>query len=86
LNLQINIIMPESTLPMPNENKLQQGQLVAECDHCGSGASSGDGDVLRCECGSLIARFVDGQVELKCRRCKRTITLPIGKASESGMG
>jgi hypothetical protein len=65
---------------------LQQCQLEAQCDHCGGNASSGDGDVLRCECGSLIARFVAGHVELKCRRCKRTITLPIGKASESRMG
>ncbi|TFG97527.1 MAG: hypothetical protein E4H11_01830 [Myxococcales bacterium] len=26
----------------------------------------------RCACGSLLARVVDGAVELKCRRCKRT--------------
>lgn len=24
----------------------------------------------RCGCGSLLARVVDGTVELKCRRCK----------------
>jgi len=28
-------------------------------------------DELRCGCGSLLARMVDGAVELKCRRCKR---------------
>jgi hypothetical protein len=32
---------------------------------------------LRCDCGSLLARRVDGGVELKCRRCKRTIVLPL---------
>ncbi len=32
---------------------------------------------LRCGCGSLLARRVDGGVELKCRRCKRTLVLPL---------
>ena len=30
------------------------------------------GGDCRCACGSLLARVVDGAVELKCRRCKRT--------------
>jgi hypothetical protein len=37
---------------------------------------------LRCTCGSLIARLVAGGVELKCRRCKRSIVVPL----ESGDG
>jgi phage FluMu protein Com len=32
---------------------------------------------LRCDCGNLLARRVDGGVELKCRRCKRTVVLPL---------
>lgn len=32
---------------------------------------------LRCLCGSLLARLVAGGVELKCRRCKRTIVIPL---------
>jgi hypothetical protein len=32
---------------------------------------------LRCDCGSLLARRVAGGVELKCRRCKRTVVLPL---------
>jgi phage FluMu protein Com len=28
------------------------------------------GAEVRCGCGSLLARIVDGAVELKCRRCK----------------
>jgi hypothetical protein len=36
----------------------------------------GEGD-LRCGCGSLLARVVAGAVELKCRRCKRTWTIPL---------
>ncbi len=31
---------------------------------------------LRCGGGSPLARRVDAGVELKCRRCKRTIVLP----------
>jgi len=32
---------------------------------------------LRCGCGNLLARLVSGGVELKCRRCKRTVMLPL---------
>lgn len=35
------------------------------------------GDDCRCLCGNLLARVVDGEVELKCRRCKRTLRVPI---------
>ncbi|MGH0032205.1 MAG: hypothetical protein ACQGVC_20635 [Myxococcota bacterium] len=31
----------------------------------------------RCVCGSLVARLTDGGVELKCRRCKRTLVVPL---------
>jgi len=31
----------------------------------------------RCLCGNLLARLVEGGVEVKCRRCKRTLVLPI---------
>jgi len=39
-----------------------------------AGPSGGD---CRCACGSLLARVVDGAVELKCRRCKRTYRVPL---------
>jgi hypothetical protein len=39
--------------------------------------ATGADDLLRCDCGSLLARYVGGQVELKCRRCKRTVLVPI---------
>ncbi len=32
---------------------------------------------LRCGCGSLLAKLVDGTVELKCRRCKETWRIPL---------
>jgi hypothetical protein len=31
----------------------------------------------RCLCGSLLARVVGSHVELKCRRCKRTLLVPL---------
>lgn len=42
------------------------------------GADEGQaGEELRCACGSLLARYVDGRVELKCRRCKRTMWITV---------
>ena len=41
---------------------------------CACGAARAE---LRCDCGSLLARRVEGGVELKCRRCKRTVVLPL---------
>ena len=35
------------------------------------------GDDCRCLCGSLLARVVEGGVELRCRRCKRTLIIPV---------
>ena len=29
----------------------------------------------RCDCGSLLARWRDGDIELKCRRCKRCVVV-----------
>jgi hypothetical protein len=40
----------------------------------GAGAPAAE---CRCLCGSLLARVVDGGVELKCRRCKRTVLVPL---------
>ncbi|MCB9554968.1 MAG: hypothetical protein H6707_02615 [Deltaproteobacteria bacterium] len=33
-------------------------------------------DELRCCCGNLLARWLERELELKCRRCKRVIRLP----------
>ena len=40
-------------------------------------ACAAAGTDLRCDCGNLLARVVEGGVELKCRRCKRTVVLPL---------
>ena len=36
-----------------------------------------DNTSLRCCCGSLLARLVNDGVELKCRRCKRQVVIPL---------
>lgn len=40
---------------------------------------------FRCLCGSLLARLVTGGVELKCRRCKRCIIVPLAEDSTATM-
>ena len=47
------------------------------CEHCGVAAGESSSTELRCTCGSLLARFVAGGVELKCRRCKRAVIVPV---------
>jgi hypothetical protein len=42
-----------------------------------------ENDALRCHCGSLLARLVPGGVEIKCRRCKRTVVIPL-RPSDAG--
>jgi|GEM_PF-2601905 len=39
---------------------------------------------FRCHCGSLLARLVEGGVELKCRRCKQTTWLPLREEARRG--
>jgi phage FluMu protein Com len=41
--------------------------------------SNTEGEPVRCDCGNLLARLVPGGVEIKCRRCKRTIVIPLEK-------
>ncbi len=36
---------------------------------------------FRCLCGSMLARLVPGGVELKCRRCKRQVVVPLEEKS-----
>jgi hypothetical protein len=39
---------------------------------------------LRCHCGSLLARLVPEGVEIKCRRCKRTVVVPLDANPSAG--
>jgi len=55
------------------------------CDHCGESAVTVEGGELRCACGSLLGRRVAGGIELKCRRCKRTLVLAAKAKEEHAM-
>jgi hypothetical protein len=33
---------------------------------------------FRCACGSLLARLLPHGLELKCRKCKRQVVVPLG--------
>jgi hypothetical protein len=46
-------------------------------------ADAGASGDCRCVCGSLVARLVAGAIELKCRRCKRTLVVRLADL-ESG--
>jgi phage FluMu protein Com len=68
---------------MTRENSPRKPSVEGHCDHhCGGTATERDGNVLRCACGSLLARYVDGGLELKCRRCKRTVIVPANAKPE----
>lgn len=32
---------------------------------------------LRCHCGQLLARWRDGALEIKCKRCRRILSIPL---------
>lgn len=72
LKMQVIIIRGSRSMGSPKDPDLGSG-----CDHCGGQADREEGDALRCACGSLLARHVPGGVELKCRRCKRTVVIPL---------
>lgn len=40
------------------------------------GEGAPQGFEIRCECGSLLARWTPTGLELKCRRCKRRVLVP----------
>jgi phage FluMu protein Com len=41
---------------------------------------------IRCTCGSLLARLSRRGVEVKCRRCKRVIVIPVRAPAGSKSG
>jgi phage FluMu protein Com len=51
---------------------------VAPCTgHAGTSRGEAARDDVRCDCGSLLARWTPDGLELKCRRCKRHVIVPI---------
>ena len=37
----------------------------------------------RCTCGQLVAKLNDHGVELKCKRCKRIVSIPLSTLHDS---
>jgi hypothetical protein len=60
-------------LKMRSSRNLEEAEAVPE----------GGCEDVRCGCGSLLARVIEGAVELKCRRCKRVWRLPVDGASRA---
>lgn len=71
---------------MPNGNDPPRRRTGSPCAHGDDASPGGGGDLIRCDCGSLLARYVGGRIELKCRRCKRIIPVTIEHAPEDRTG
>ena len=41
---------------------------------------------FRCLCGSMLARLVPEGVEIKCRRCRRQVIIPLDTGNPSKFG
>jgi hypothetical protein len=54
-----------------DRDRLRFDLHAAECD-------------VRCDCGSLLARWTAAGLELKCRRCKRRIVVPLSERGPPG--
>ena len=59
--------MTQSVRSFTNDGSIVPSSSQRACAH----------EDLRCGCGSLLARRVQEGVELKCRRCKRTVVIPL---------
>ena len=35
-------------------------------------------DDVRCRCGQLVARWAEEGIEIKCKRCRRLVTIAFG--------
>ena len=57
---------------------------MAQHGEAGDDGKGDDGCALRCLCGRLVARYVDGQVELRCHRCKRTVRIDVAGLPRPG--
>ena len=55
--------------------------MKPRCHEAPAGVDAAARADCRCLCGSLLARVVDGAVELKCRRCKRILRVPLADAA-----
>ena len=38
---------------------------------------------IRCRCGHLVARWFPDSIELKCKRCRRLIRIPLAEIQDA---
>jgi hypothetical protein len=50
---------------------------LMHCPHCQEPANHPVPTDLRCECGFLLCKLTETSMEVKCRRCKRLVELPL---------
>jgi hypothetical protein len=52
-------------------------KVKVDFNNCRPSESCPEGEEARCVCGGLVARLVAEGVELKCRRCRRILVVPL---------
>jgi len=52
------------------------------CPRCGVPADHPLPTEVRCECGFLLSKLTEEAIEIKCRRCKRLVYVPIENLPE----
>jgi len=57
--------------------------MNANLQHSVGTASNPSPSEARCECGQLVAKLGVGGIELKCKRCKRLVSIPFSSRLDS---
>jgi len=55
---------------------------LMHCPHCNESANHPVPTDVRCECGFLLCKLTEEALEVKCRRCKRVVQLPLDHLPE----
>jgi phage FluMu protein Com len=43
------------------------------------GRSDEQSDEIRCDCGQLVARWYEAGIQIKCKRCRRLVSIPFAE-------
>lgn len=75
MKLDFNFLSNTTRVAMTDSKTATEGASTSEEPCCA--------EVVRCFCGCLLARQVPGGIELKCKRCKRTLVIPLSLPEEA---
>ena len=56
---------------------MEHMKLKVDINNARASEAAAEGEQVRCLCGGMVARLVAGGVELKCRRCRRILVVPL---------